>query len=86
MSDTVQVSIDQGVMTVTINRPEAMNAVNREVAEGIAVAMIALDRNPEIRLAILTGAGGMFFLRHGSESLCPWRVALHRWPRLWRTL
>ena len=60
MSDTVQVSVDQGVMTVTINRPEAMNAVNREVAEGIAAAMLELDSNPTIRLAILTGAGGMF--------------------------
>ena len=60
MSDTVQVSVDQGVMTVTINRPEAMNAVNRDVAEGIAAAMEALDSDPAICLAILTGAGGMF--------------------------
>lgn len=60
MSDTVQVSIDEGVMTVTINRPEAKNAVNREVAEAISAAMKELDSNPTIRLAILTGAGGMF--------------------------
>ena len=60
MSDTVQVSVDEGVMIVTINRPEAKNAINAEVAQGIAAAMMALDSNPDIRLAILTGAGGMF--------------------------
>ena len=46
MSDTVQVNVDEGVMTVMINRPEAMNAVNREVAQGIAAAIVALDSNP----------------------------------------
>ena len=60
MSDTVLVSVDEGVMIITINRPEAKNAVNSEVAAGIAAAMIELDSNPNIRLAILTGAGGMF--------------------------
>jgi enoyl-CoA hydratase len=60
MSDTVLVSVDEGVMIITINRPEAKNAVNAEVAAGIAAAMIELDSNPNIRLAILTGAGGMF--------------------------
>lgn len=60
MNDTVLVSVDDGIMIVTINRPEAKNAVNAEVAQGIAAAMIELDGNPNIRLAILTGAGGMF--------------------------
>ena len=46
MSDTVQVNVDEGVMTAMINRPEAMNAVNREVAQGIAAAIVALDSNP----------------------------------------
>ena len=45
MSDTVQVSVDEGVMIVTINRPEAKNAINAEVAQGIAAAMMALDSN-----------------------------------------
>jgi|SRR3990167_6963525 len=60
MSDEVVVAIDDGIMTVTINRPEAKNAINRAVAEGIAAAMDELDRSPEVRLAILTGAGGVF--------------------------
>lgn len=60
MSEEVLVSTENGVMTVTINRPEARNAANRAVAEGIAAAMDELDSNDDIRVAILTGAGGTF--------------------------
>lgn len=60
MSEEVLVSTENGVMIVTINRPEARNAANRAVAEGIAAAMDELDSNDDIRVAILTGAGGTF--------------------------
>lgn len=63
MSETnnaVLVSVSDGIMTITLNRPEARNAVNAAVAQGIAAAMEELDRNPELRLGILTGAGNMF--------------------------
>ena len=60
MSDEVVVDVADGIMTVTINRPEAKNAVNKAVAEGIAAAMYELDSNDEIRVAILTGAGSGF--------------------------
>lgn len=60
MSDKVLVTVQEGVMTVTINRPEARNAVDRGVAEGIAAAMAELDRDPALRVAVLTGAQGMF--------------------------
>jgi len=56
----VLVTVEDGVMTVTINRPEAKNAVDKRVAEGIAAAMDELDGNPAIRLAILTGANNTF--------------------------
>ena len=60
MSDEVLVSTNDGIMTITINRPKAKNAVNLAVAEGIAAAMIELDSNDSIRVAILTGADGTF--------------------------
>jgi enoyl-CoA hydratase len=60
MSEEVQVVVTDGVMTVTINRPAAKNAVNLVVARGIAEAMIELDANDTIHAAILTGAGGTF--------------------------
>ncbi len=60
MADEVLVSIDDGVMLVTINRPKAKNSVNLAVAKGIAQAMEELDGNADIRAAILTGAEGSF--------------------------
>lgn len=60
MSEEVRVAVADGVMTVTINRPAAKNAVNLAVARGIAEAMIELDSNDAIHAAILTGAGGTF--------------------------
>ncbi len=60
MSDAVLTQVENGVMVVTINRPEAKNAVNLAVAKGIAAAMDELDSNPAIRVAILTGADNSF--------------------------
>lgn len=60
MTEEVLISKEDGIMTITINRPEAKNAVNRGVAEGIAAAMEDLDSNEEVQVAILTGAGGTF--------------------------
>ncbi len=60
MSDEVLVDIADGIMTVTLNRPKAKNAVNKAVAVGIAAAMDELDSNDDIRVAILTGADGTF--------------------------
>ena len=65
-----------GVLIVTINRPEAKNAMNKAAAEGIAAAMDRLDTDDDLRVAILTGAGGTFcsgmdlkgFLRGESPS------------------
>lgn len=49
-----------GVLVITINRPEVRNAVNAAVAEGIAHALDELDGDAELQAGILTGAGGFF--------------------------
>ena len=51
---------DGHVLTVTINRPEKKNAVNAEVLCGLTDAWRRLDDDDELRVAILTGAGGNF--------------------------
>ena len=56
----VLTEVQDSVLIITINRPEARNAVNRAVAEGIADAMERLDSDAAINAAILTGAGGTF--------------------------
>jgi enoyl-CoA hydratase len=60
MSDEVLVDVTDGIMTVTLNRPKAKNAVNKAVAVGVAAAMDELDSNDDICVAIITGADGTF--------------------------
>ncbi len=50
----------EDVLVITINRPEARNAVNRAVADGIAAALDELDGSEELRTGVLTGAGRSF--------------------------
>jgi enoyl-CoA hydratase/carnithine racemase len=49
-----------GVLLITLNRPEARNAVNGALARGLADALEELDRDPELALGILIGAGQGF--------------------------
>jgi enoyl-CoA hydratase len=60
MTDEVLVDIADGIMIVTLNRPEARNAANKALAEGVSAAMDELESNDDVRVAILTGAGGTF--------------------------
>jgi enoyl-CoA hydratase len=59
--DAVLVTVKDTIATVTINRPEAMNALNADVFLGLQEAAIQLKENPEVRVAILTGAGEKAF-------------------------
>ena len=79
MSDAAEVftEVEGGVLIVTINRPEARNAMNKAAAEAISAAMDRLEAEDDLRVAILTGAGGTFcsgmdlkgFLRGESPSV-----------------
>ena len=60
MSEEVLVAAQGGVLEVTINRPEARNAMTKSAAEAIGAAMDRLDADADLRCAILTGAGGTF--------------------------
>lgn len=48
------------VLIITFNRPEVRNAVNRELAAGVAAAMDELDADDSLSIGIVTGAGGYF--------------------------
>jgi enoyl-CoA hydratase/carnithine racemase len=48
------------VLIITINRPQAKNAVNAAVSRGLADAMDRLDEDNGLSVGILTGAGGSF--------------------------
>ena len=56
----VLVERDGHVTIVTMNRPAARNAMGLELLVRLADAWDAIDADPEVRVAILTGAGGNF--------------------------
>ena len=56
----VLVDYEDGLVIITINRPEARNAINREVSLGVCAAIDELDARDDLRVGILTGAGGTF--------------------------
>src|SRR2546421_12122528 len=62
MSEAEAVLTEQrdGVLVITINRAEARNAVNLAVAEGIAASLDRLDSDDQLRVGVITGAGGTF--------------------------
>jgi enoyl-CoA hydratase len=60
MADEVQTEVTDGVMVITMNRPEARNAVNTALAQQMAHAIDELDRRDDVVVGILTGAGGSF--------------------------
>src|SRR5436305_1813300 len=50
----------ENVLVITLNRPEARNAVNMALAEGIAAGLDELDGDDALSVGVITGAGGFF--------------------------
>jgi enoyl-CoA hydratase len=48
------------VLVITLNRPDAMNAINTALAQGLLRAVEELDTNPDLTVGVLTGAGRGF--------------------------
>jgi enoyl-CoA hydratase len=59
-SPAVLTQVRGAVLVITMNRPQVRNAINLEVARGIAAALDRLDADPGLRAGIITGAGGTF--------------------------
>ena len=60
MSESVRTEFGDGIAVITIDRPEARNAVDASVAEGIAAAVDELESRSDLVIGIITGAGGTF--------------------------
>jgi len=60
VSEAILTDVADGVAVITINRPEARNAVNGAVARGIAAAVDDFDSRSDVSVIILTGAGANF--------------------------
>ncbi len=59
-SDTVLLDIAEGVATLTLNRPEKLNALNGELMEALVPAVQRLAEDGEVRCVVVTGAGRGF--------------------------
>ncbi|HEX6857488.1 MAG TPA: crotonase/enoyl-CoA hydratase family protein, partial [Streptosporangiaceae bacterium] len=60
MADVVFSTVEDGVAVLTINRPEARNAINGAVARSLAALADEMDARKDVSVIILTGAGGYF--------------------------
>lgn len=73
MSKNVSTDVDGGVATVVLDRPEVLNALNPEMAEGLSAAVSALAGDDAIRCVVIRGAGEHFMaggdVRHFNELL-----------------
>lgn len=57
---TLLFEVRDNVAHITLNRPEAANSLNAELAQDFMHAVLRCDEDPEVRAVVLTGAGRMF--------------------------
>jgi len=67
------------VVVVTLNRPEKKNALSQEMLVLMADAWARIDADPEVRCAILTGAGGTFCAGADLKAMSAGHPANERW-------
>jgi 2-(1,2-epoxy-1,2-dihydrophenyl)acetyl-CoA isomerase len=60
MTDHLIETFEDGVVTLTMNRPEARNALSGEMSAALAEAVRRTTNDPKVRAIVLTGAGGAF--------------------------
>jgi 2-(1,2-epoxy-1,2-dihydrophenyl)acetyl-CoA isomerase len=60
MSEVILSALDAGVLTLTLNRPEALNALNRDMTQALRDSMEAAARDRGVGAVIVTGAGRAF--------------------------
>ncbi len=62
MSDFLRAETAEGIRTLTVDRPEKLNALNSEVLSQLEAAVAAAELDPETRCLIITGAGEKAFI------------------------
>ncbi|HJP52055.1 MAG TPA: enoyl-CoA hydratase-related protein [Pseudomonadales bacterium] len=58
--ETIQITKEDGIAVLTLNRPERLNAVNSTMHSELAGIFSEIDSDPDVRVAVLTGAGRGF--------------------------
>ncbi len=60
--NTLLFAIENGIATITINRPDKLNALNKDVIDDLSQAIDEVNNNPDIKSAVITGAGPKAFV------------------------
>jgi enoyl-CoA hydratase len=60
--ENILFQVEEGIATITFNRPKALNALNGALLEEFAAALTEIEANEDIRVLVLTGAGEKSFV------------------------
>lgn len=83
-SDTVRYDLSDGVATVTMHRPDAMNALDMELKTALRDTLLAAADDPHVRAVLLTGSGRAFCV---GQDLAEHATNLHGDPdAVWSTV
>jgi enoyl-CoA hydratase/carnithine racemase len=84
--ETILYNVEDRVALITLNRPERMNALSKKLCVELVDAVRAADQDPQVRVLVITGAGGKAFsagydIKESAEapkrSLSDWRERLN---------
>ena len=100
MAETILYEKRDNIVVMTLNRPDALNAINRQLRQELADAITEFDGDPQAYVAIITGAGRAFcsgrdlkeraednaagVQARASHSMSPERP--YMWPQTWKPL
>src|SRR5436305_13619496 len=76
MTDMVLQSLDNGLLTITMNRPERRNALNPDMMRGLVEAARRAAEDHEVRAVLIKGAGGTFCVGGDVKSMAEGRAPL----------
>ncbi|MGB0403801.1 MAG: enoyl-CoA hydratase/isomerase family protein [Salibacteraceae bacterium] len=60
--NNILTSTENGIETITINRPKQLNALNKETIEELSSAFTSADKNSDVRVIVITGSGEKAFV------------------------
>ena len=100
MAETVLYEKTDNIVTITMNRPDSLNSINRQLRADLAEAITDFDADPDARVAIVTGAGRAFCAgrdlkeragdnadgrqARAADSMYPDRP--YMWPQTWKPI
>ena len=74
MSQSIRYDKDGHIATITLNRPEALNAITLDMIESLDRALVSAESDADVRALILTGAGRAFCVGADIKQLERWQA------------